>query len=175
MTHIRSLIWQYAQINGIPGFSQDNNKADRSYAKHFLKQFPHLTSRKAVNLSVARAMTANELNVRKWFAEYEQVLHDLCINSPEQIWSGDETGVQNVMCHRKKLLCVSKASCHTKLWQQTRGKPLLFSLLLVVLAEWYLPWLSTRGSESKSHGLGMHQLECASLQLQKLYYKTEIP
>ena len=39
-------------------------------------------------------MAANEPNVRKWFAEYEQVLHDLCINSPEQIWSGDD--VQNV-------------------------------------------------------------------------------
>ena len=41
-------------------------------------------------------MAANEPNVRKWFTEYEQVLHDLHINSPEQIWSGDETGVQNV-------------------------------------------------------------------------------
>ena len=41
-------------------------------------------------------MAANELNVRKWFADYEQVLSDLHINSPEQIWSGDETGVQNV-------------------------------------------------------------------------------
>ena len=47
-------------------------------------------------LSVTRAMAANELNVRKWFAEYEQILCDLHINSPEQIWSGDETGVQNV-------------------------------------------------------------------------------
>ena len=56
----------------------------------------HLTCRKAVNLSVARAMAANEPNVRKWFTDYEQVLHDLHINSPEQIWSGDETGVQNV-------------------------------------------------------------------------------
>ena len=37
MTHIRSLIWQYAQTNGIPGFSQDDDKAERSYAKHFLK------------------------------------------------------------------------------------------------------------------------------------------
>ena len=41
-------------------------------------------------------MAASEPNVRKWFAEYKQVLRDLHINSPEQIWSGDETGVQNV-------------------------------------------------------------------------------
>ena len=41
-------------------------------------------------------MATNEPNVHKWFDEYEQVLKDLGINSPEQIWSGDETGVQNV-------------------------------------------------------------------------------
>ena len=41
-------------------------------------------------------MAANELNVCKWFVEYEEVLRDLGINSPEQIWSSDETGVQNV-------------------------------------------------------------------------------
>ena len=41
-------------------------------------------------------MAANEPNVHKWFDEYEQVLKDLGINSPGQIWSGDETGVQNV-------------------------------------------------------------------------------
>ena len=59
-------------------------------------------------------MAASKPNVRKWFAEYEQVLHDLCINSPEQIWSGDETGVQN-MPKEEVVVCVSKASCHTKL------------------------------------------------------------
>ena len=41
-------------------------------------------------------MAANEPIVRKWFLEYKKVLNDLKINSPEQIWSGDETGVQNV-------------------------------------------------------------------------------
>ena len=41
-------------------------------------------------------MAANELNVHKWFVEYEKVLADLGMNSPEQIWSGDETGIQNV-------------------------------------------------------------------------------
>ena len=50
----------------------------------------------AKNLSIARAMAANELNVHKWFDEYQEILKDLGINSPEQIWSGDETGVQNV-------------------------------------------------------------------------------
>ena len=50
-------------------------------------------------------MAANEQNVRKWFLEYKKVLNDLIINSPEQIWSGDETGVQNVP-KEEVVLCV---------------------------------------------------------------------
>ena len=50
-------------------------------------------------------MAANEPNVRKWFLEYKKVLNDLKINSPEQIWSGDETGVQNVP-KEEVVLCV---------------------------------------------------------------------
>ena len=58
-------------------------------------------------------MVANEPNVRKWFAEYEQVLHDLRINSPEQIWSGDETGVQNVPKEEIVLCIKGKPSYQT--------------------------------------------------------------
>ena len=47
-------------------------------------------------MSTARAQCANEHNIKKWFEEYSEVLEDLGITSPNQIWSGDETGVQNV-------------------------------------------------------------------------------
>ena len=50
-------------------------------------------------------MAANELNVCKWFGEYKKVLADLGINSPEQIWSGDETGIQNVP-NEEVVVCV---------------------------------------------------------------------
>ena len=50
-------------------------------------------------------MVANEPNVRNWFLEYRNVLNDLNINSPEQIWSGDEMGVQNVP-KEEVVLCV---------------------------------------------------------------------
>ena len=50
-------------------------------------------------------MAANEPNVREWFLEYKKVLNDLNINSPEQIWSGNETGVQNVP-KEEVVLCV---------------------------------------------------------------------
>ena len=41
-------------------------------------------------------MAANEPNICNWFKEYQQVIKTCGIVSPEQIWSGDETGVQNV-------------------------------------------------------------------------------
>ena len=41
-------------------------------------------------------MAANEPNIRQWFAEYTQVLKDLNIQSPNYIWSGDETGVLTI-------------------------------------------------------------------------------
>ena len=47
-------------------------------------------------MSIAHAMAANEVNIRNWFKEYIQVVRNLGIVSPEQIWSGNETGVQNV-------------------------------------------------------------------------------
>ena len=66
------------------------------WAKYFLKCYTNIRVRKAVNLSIARAMAANEPNIRRWFVEYNQVLKDLNIQSPEYIWSGYETGIQTV-------------------------------------------------------------------------------
>ena len=66
-----------------------------------------------MNLSIARAMSGNEPNVAKWFHEYKQVLHDLRIVSPEQIWSGDESGVQNIPKERKVIAVVKKPCVST--------------------------------------------------------------
>ena len=68
----------------------------RTWAKCFLKRYAHIKVRWAKILSIAHAMAANEVNIQNWFREYEQVVKKLGIVSPEQIWSGDETGVQNV-------------------------------------------------------------------------------
>ena len=42
MSRVRSLAWQYADLNGIPGFSQDDQKADRGWGIYFLKRHPDL-------------------------------------------------------------------------------------------------------------------------------------
>ena len=84
LSKVCSLAYQYADLNSIKGFSSKTKKVGRKWAKFYLKCYPEIRVKKASNLSIARAMAANEPNVHKWFDEYKQVLKDLGINSPEQ-------------------------------------------------------------------------------------------
>ena len=82
--------------------------ASHTWAKYFLRRYPHIKVHQATNLSVARAMAVNEPNIHNWFKEYQQVIKTCGIVSPEQIWLGDETGVQNVPKEEKFLGEVKK-------------------------------------------------------------------
>ena len=68
-----------------------------------------------MKLFIAQAMSGKESNIAKWFHEYKQVMHDLGINFPEQIWSGDESGVRNIS-KEKKVLAVVKKACVSTVW-----------------------------------------------------------
>ena len=103
VSKLRSLAYQYAKLNNIKGFSLKNEMASCTWAKCFLRRYPHIKVCQATNLSVARAMAVNEPNIHNWFKEYQQVINTCGIVSPEQIWSGDETGIQNVPKEEKFL------------------------------------------------------------------------
>ena len=47
-------------------------------------------------MSIARAMAANPTVIGNWFKLLKEIKDKCEIVSPSQIWSGDETGVQNV-------------------------------------------------------------------------------
>lgn len=97
MLKIRKMAFDYAQAHKLLGFNQRSNKAGRSWAKYFLSRHPDIKIKKSHHLSLARAMCANAPNVSKWFdTEYKPLLRELGINSPEQIWNCDETGVTNM-------------------------------------------------------------------------------
>ena len=100
---VRLLEFQYAHINCIKGFSTQNKIAGYKWAKGYLARNPDIVVKKCSNLSVARAMAANPTDIQQWFAKYLAVLEQFEIHSPEQIWSGDETGVQNVPAVSKVL------------------------------------------------------------------------
>ena len=96
INRVCQLAFQYAKINGITGFSDESQKAGRKWLNGFLKRNPGIHVRKAQNLSIARAMGANPTVIGNWFKLLDEVKQKCQITSPSQIWSGDETGVQNV-------------------------------------------------------------------------------
>ena len=62
----------------------------------FLSQHPHITLKKACNLSIAHATGANPTIIQSWFTLLEKIKNTVGITFPDQIWSGDEMGIQNV-------------------------------------------------------------------------------
>ena len=46
MSHICFLTWQYTHINGIPGFSQETEKAGRTWARYFFYQVSAIAMQK---------------------------------------------------------------------------------------------------------------------------------
>ena len=70
--------------------------AGRKWLRWFLLHHPDITLKKAHNLSIARAMGANPTVIRNWFKLLKDVKDTAGIISPDKIWSGDETGIQNV-------------------------------------------------------------------------------
>ena len=70
--------------------------AGRKWLRGFLLHHPDITLKKAHNLSIARAMGANPTVIGNWFKLLKDVEDTAGIISPDQIWSGNETGIQNV-------------------------------------------------------------------------------
>ena len=90
-------------MNGIPSFSDERQTAGRKWLHGFLLRHPDITLKKAHNLSIARAMGANPTVIRNWFKLLKDVKDTAGIISPDQIWSGDKTGIQNVLKEMKVL------------------------------------------------------------------------
>ena len=96
IARVCQLAYQYAHVNNLEGFSEEKQSAGRKWLRGFLNRHPNITLKKARNLSIARAMGANPKVIGDWFKLFSEVTKKCGITSPIQIWSGDETGVQNV-------------------------------------------------------------------------------
>ena len=68
-------------------------------------------------------MAANPTNIKKWFEEYIAALAHFGIQSPDQIWSGDENCLQNIPA-------VGKVLGHSQVWIEPRQKQLYIISLL---------------------------------------------
>ena len=83
-------------MNGIQGFSEERQLAGQKWLRGFLSRHPQITLKKAHNLSIAHTMGANPTVIGSWFTLLDKIKKTAGITSPDQIWSGDEMGVQNV-------------------------------------------------------------------------------
>ena len=116
--HVCQLAFQYTHVNNMQGFKNNkNNQAGHKWLNGFLKCHPEITLQTAKNLSIARAMGANPTVISNWFSLLEEIKTKFTILSPCQIWSGDETGIQNVP-EEVKVLGVKKI----RTFQQVSGE-----------------------------------------------------
>ena len=108
---MRQLAFQYAHTNNLKGFSEHMQLAGKKWVRGFLSRQVNLTVKTAKNLSIARAMGVNPTIISNWFVKLKSTLKSCGINSPSQVWSGDETGVQSVP-KEKKVVAVKKVKAY---------------------------------------------------------------
>ena len=111
------LAFQYATLNGITGFSNERQMVGCKWLSGFLNCHPDISLKKAKNLSIARAMGANPMLIGQWYSLLKEVMDTVDIMSPEQIWSGDKTDIQNVP---KEIKVLGYRKIHT--FQQVSSK-----------------------------------------------------
>ena len=93
---IQNLAFEYAQQQGLKGFSNQRGSAGYYWLKGFMQRHTNLSCRKPESLSVCRASGVNKEVIEKWFDLYEKTLNDLQIKDcPSHVWNTDETGLQD--------------------------------------------------------------------------------
>ena len=92
ISRVRQLVYQYPHINGLDGSSEDLQMAGKKWIRGFLIRHPNITIKKAKKLSVAHAMGANPVVIADWFKKFKLITKAVGVNTPQEVWSGDETG-----------------------------------------------------------------------------------
>ena len=69
-----------------------NNRPGKSWWYAFWRRHPDLKITKSEKLEKSRAMACTEEAVSKWFREFDELLKELGITSPQQIYNVDESG-----------------------------------------------------------------------------------
>ena len=98
---VKQIAFDFAEENNIVGFSEQLGTAGRSWFSFLLKRFPRLSVKGATNISLLRAAASSKETVMLWFQKYLDVLGQLGINSPDQIWNVDEHGTEHAVKNKK--------------------------------------------------------------------------
>ena len=92
------LAYQIAAAKKKIGFCPIKKRANRSWLKYFCKRNPDLKKKVASNLSVCRAMVANQARIKKFFEDYSRWLKEWKLEySPNSIWNINECGMRDIL------------------------------------------------------------------------------
>ena len=95
--HLCSLAYEVAVKTKQKGFSPIKKRAGRYWLQGFLRRHVELKKKNCVNLSLARAMGANPVQIKIFFTNYRKWLESWNLeHSPNHIWNVDESGVGDV-------------------------------------------------------------------------------
>ena len=107
-TEIHALGFEYAEEQGIQGFSAARKVAGYKWFKGFINRHAGLTLKSPKLLSVYRAKCANREVLNGWFDIYEKLIEEKGIVSPVNIWNVDECGCIDTP-KPKQIVCPVKA------------------------------------------------------------------
>ena len=96
------------------GFSPEKKAAGRAWLQGYLDRHPRLRKKLVANLSIARAMSANPVQVNKFFELYQKWLKDWKLElSPNHIWNVNESGLGDVPKPQKVIGVTGERSFQT--------------------------------------------------------------
>ena len=98
---VRDIAFEYASDHGLKGFTVEGCTAGYHWFKYFMEHHPKLAMKTQKNLSIARAMSYNEVILNHWFDGHEEIINQLGIDDPKYLWNVDEHGTEDVLKHNK--------------------------------------------------------------------------
>ena len=108
------LAYELAKQTRRPGFSPTKKTAGRAWRNGFMDRHSRLRKKNAQNLSAARAIAANPVQVEKFFQLLLEWVRQWKIEyKPNHIWNVDETGVTDVPKERKVIGVVGERAFQT--------------------------------------------------------------
>ena len=107
--HLCALAYELAVIN-----SPTKQKAGRAWRKSLMERKPKLRKMNAQNLSAARTMATNSVQVQKFFELLKEWVRNWQIEfKPNHIWNVDETGTTDVPKESKVIEITGECVFHT--------------------------------------------------------------
>lgn len=139
MTTLRTLIYEYAEVNNIPHrFNKNSKMAGRDWVYSFLKRHPELKLRQPTQTSIARAMGFNQVQVNIFYDNL-QSLFDKYKFLPSRIFNMDESGINTVPKKIPKVISMKGKKLVGKIVSAERGQTITLVCAMSVTGSYVPP------------------------------------